>query len=806
MESFVRDLRFAVRMLISRPGFTALAVVCLALGIGASAAIFSVVNGVLLKQLNFPEAKQLVAYGSARGKKAISSMSGPDFVDLRAGTKSADLATYADEVFSLRNGDAAVQLRGARVSSNFFRVLGVSPKLGRAPSLDEELPKQGQVVVLGYAAWQRLFNGDRRVIGRQVRLDAKDYTVIGVMPEGFSYPIYAMDLDAWVPLTLAGDSAFAEQRGMHYLTGVARLKGGATASQLESELQSIETRLSALYPAMNHDRHSSVKDLLEWTVQGSRSSLLVLAGAVGCLLLIACANVANLMLARASLRSKEVAVRAAIGASRSVILRQVLTESVLLAIVGGIAGLLVAVWGTDLLLAIAPRAIPRVQDIGLDWHVVLFTTILTIGTGLLFGAMPAIQMSGADLNGTLKDGGRSVTGSGSGNRTRSTLVIAEVALSLVLLAGAGLLSATLLKLSRVNPGFDVHDLLTAETSLPDVKYKTDAQQAAFYDQLLDKVRAIPGVLAVAGVSVLPLSNNNMLIGFALEGEPRGDGVAPQHGEMLDVVTTDFFSAMKVPLKAGRLFTAQDDSAAPPVIIINEAFAKKFYPGENPIGKRIAAGYNSDTLRAVIGVVGDVRRQALDKEAAPAMYLPYHQASYSGMTLVVRTRGDASNVPAALRHAVASLDPDQTLGKIQPMETVLSTSLSRQRFSASLLGIFAMVALALSAVGIFGVMTAMVTQRTRELAVRLALGAHPRKVLQLVMSHGAWLAGIGIVIGLFGAFALSRVVAGLLYDVKSTDPLTLLSVSVLLAAVALLACYIPARRATRLDPIITLREE
>src|SRR5665647_84301 len=323
--------------------------------------------------------------------------------------------------------------------------------------------------------------------------------------------------------------------------------------------------------------------------------------------------------------------------------------------------------------------------------------------------MPAIQLSSADLNATLKDGGRSVTGSGSGNRTRSTLVIAEVALSLVLLAGAGLLSTTLLKLSKVDPGFDSHDVLTAGTSLPETKYKSDGQQAAFYDLLLDKARTIPGVLGVAGVSVLPLSGNNMVIGFSLEGEPRGDGVPPQHGEMLDVVTTDFFSVMKVPLRAGRLFTIQDDSASTPVIIVNEAFAKKYWPGQSPLGKRVSAGYNSDTLRAVVGVVGNVRRQALDKEAAPAMYLAYHQASYSGLTLLLRTRDNATNVPAPLRRELSSLDPDQTLGKIQPMEVVLASSLARQRFSASLLGIFAMVALALSAVGIFGVMTAMVTQ-------------------------------------------------------------------------------------------------
>jgi putative ABC transport system permease protein len=805
MEPFVRDLRFALRMLISRPGFTVLAVVCLALGIGASAAIFSVVNGVLLKSLPFPNSERLVAYGSSRGKVSIGGLSAPDFVDLRAASTRADLAVSSDESFSLRNNDAAVQMRGARISWNLFRVLEVPPLLGRGPLLEEELPNRGHEVVISYGAWQRQFNGDPKIVGRQVRLDATDYTVIGVMPKGFSYPIRAVDVDAWVPLTLAGDSTFTEQRGMHFLEGVAKLKPNATIAQAQSELQMITDRLAQLYPATNHDRIALVKGLQESIVTGSRSSLLLLAGAVCCLLLIACANVANLMLARSTLRSKEVAVRTAIGASRSVILRQILTESVLLAVVGGVAGLLLAVWGTDLLLALAPRALPRVHDITLDWRVLLFTATVTIGTGLLFGLMPAIQLSSDDLNGTLKEGGRSLTGAGGANRTRSALVIAEVALSLILLAGAGLLSATLLRLQKVDPGFDSTNVLTATTSMPATKYKTDAEQTAFYDLLLDKVRTIPGVIGVAAVSVLPLSGDNMVLGFSLEGEPRGNGVPPAHGEMLDVVTPDFFSVMKIPLKTGRLFTAQEDST-PLVMIVNEAFARQYWPGQNPLGKRVSVGYNSDSLRSVIGVVGDVHRSALDEEAAPAIYLPHRQAVYPSLTLLVRTRDNATNVPAALIRDLAVLDPDQTLGTIRPMRTVVATSLARQRFSASLLGIFAMIALSLSAIGIFGVMTAMVTQRTRELAVRLALGAHPRKVLQLVLSHGASLAGIGILIGLFGAFALSRVVAGLLYNVAATDPFTLGSVSLLLAAVALLACYIPARRATRLDPIITLREE
>jgi putative ABC transport system permease protein len=806
MESFVRDLRFAGRMLISRPGFTVLAVVCLALGIGASAAIFSVVNGVLLKPLPFPHSERLFAYGTSRGKIERGPLSAPDFVDLRSQSTRADLAVYTEQSYTLRNNESAVQLLGAGISSNLFRVLGVNPLLGRGPSLEEELPKRGTVVVISYDAWQRLFNGDPKIVDKQVRIDAKDYIVIGVMPKGFRYPLNGSgDVDAWVPLTLAGDSTFANQRGSHYLTGVGRLKPGASLSEAGSELHAISVRLAEQYPGSNHDRFTNVKDLQESIVTNSRSSLLLLAGAVCFLLLIACANVANLMLARASLRSKEVAVRTAIGASRFVILRQVLTESVLLAAVGGIAGLLLAVWGTALLLRLAPSALPRVQDITLDWRVLAFTTVITIGTGLLFGFMPAIQLSSSDLNGTLKEGGRSVTGAGGGNRTRSALVVTEVALSLILLAGAGLLSATLLRLQKVDPGFDASNVLTAETSLPESKYKTDAQQTAFYDLVLDKIRTIPGVVDAAGVSILPLGGNNMTISVSLEGEPRGDGIPAAHGEMLDVVTPDFFSMMKIPLEAGRFFAAREDST-PLVVIVNEAFAKKYWPGQNPIGKRISVGYNGDSLREIVGVVGDVRRTALNEEPSPAMYLPHHQAAYPALTLLVRTRDHATNVPSALKRELTALDPDQTLGTIRPMQTVLASSLARQRFSASLLGIFAMIALALSAVGIFGVMTAMVTQRTRELAVRLALGAHPRKVLQLVLSHGATLAGIGIAIGLFGAFALSRVVTGMLYDVAPTDPFNLFSVSLLLAAVALLACYIPARRATRLDPIITLREE
>ncbi len=807
METLLRDLRFSLRLLNKRPTFTALAVVCLALGIGASAAIFSVVNGVLLKPLPFPESERLIAFGSQfPGRKGVGQLSGPDFVDLRAGSTRAELAAWTADAFSFRGSATPERLRGARISSNLFRVLRATPRLGRGPIAEEELPKRDHEVVLSYGLWQRALGGDPAALGKTIHLDATEYTVVGVMAKDFSFPPGQGETDLWVPLTLAGDSTFTQSRGSHFLSGVGRLAVGVTLAQSELELGSISKRLARQFPASNSKFTAKVASLQENLVANSRLALFVLAGAVGCLLLISCANVANLMLARATLRSKEVAVRAALGASRSSIMRQLLTESVLLALIGGVAGLILAAWGTDLLLAIAPRALPRVNDVGLDWRVVMFTAVVALGTGLLFGIAPALEMSGSDLHSTLKEGGRSVTGPAKANRLRSVLVIGEVALSLILLAGAGLLSATLFRLGRVDPGFDARDVYTAHISLTETNYPSTAKQIAFFGQLLDRIRTIPGVERVGAVSILPMSGNNMMNGFALDGEPRGEGIPPQHGEQLDVVTPDYFGSMKIPVMRGRGFTTQDDTLSPPVMVVNEAFAAKYWPGQNALGKRVAPGFQNDSLRTVVGVVGDVRRNALNEDPAPAMYLAHAQNGFSQLALTVKGRAKTIGLAAALRREVGAMDPDQSLGQVKPLSSVLTESLSRQRFSASLLGLFAFIALALSAVGIFGVMTAMVTHRTRELAVRIALGADPRKVLQLILSHGATLTAVGIIVGLAGAFALSRLVVGLLYGVGASDPATLAEVSVLLAAVALLACYIPARRATHVDPIVTLRDE
>ncbi len=813
MQSFMRDVRYAVRVLGKRPAFTVLAVICLALGIGANAAIFSVVNGVLLKPLSFPHPDRLIAMATGQPSvHAEGSLSPPDFVDYRAGAKRVELAAWAGALFSFRASDAPKRLRGAVISSNLFHVLGVSPMLGRGPSAEEELPKRDREAVLSWDLWKSELGGDQQIVGKTIRLDATEYTVIGVMPKGFEFPIGTRQpTELWVPLTLAGDSTFEQQRGGHFLRAVGRLAPGVTAEQARAELRSISARLSQLHPATNSKFTANVEPLQENLVGDSRLALLVLAGAVGFLLLIACANVANLMLARATLRTKEVAVRTALGASRMSIVRQLLTESVLLALLGGAVGLLLASWGTDFLLGLATRAIPRVHDVTLDWSVVGFTAAVAIASGILFGLAPALQVTRTDINTTLKEGGRSVTGAGGTNRTRSVLVVAEVALSLMLLAGAGLLSATLLQLQRVDPGFDPRHVATTLLSLSSTTYDSSHKQIAFFDRLVDRVRAIPGVTDAAAVTILPESGSDMVISLSLPDEPHGPDDPPLHAEQLDVASPGYFRTVGIPVRQGRDFTSHDTDKAPWVMVVSESFAKKYWPGQDPIGQRAYVGYGGgfpmdSAARTVVGVVGDVRRYALDEDPRPMVYIPMGQAASGTMTLVARTRGTPENFDGAIRHEVIAMDPDQSMLPVRSFEWILSESLDKQRFSAFLLGLFAVVALALSAVGIFGVMTAMVTQRTREIAVRMALGAQPRDVLRMVVSHGAVLAGLGVVIGLIGAFALSRVIRGLLYGVGATDPVTLLGVSLLLGAVALIACWLPARRATRVDPIVVLREE
>ncbi|HXY32498.1 MAG TPA: ABC transporter permease [Gemmatimonadaceae bacterium] len=809
MDTLFRDIRYSLRLLLKQPGFTTLAIICLALGIGASTAIFSVVNGVLLRPLPFPGAGQLVAAGGrdvTGQRKTVRSSSPPDFVDFRTQAKSAEFAAYYNITYSYRGADVPERVAAAVVSSNLFHVLGVSPMLGRGFLAEEELPKRDREVVLGYDFWKQQFSGDRRAIGKTLRLDATDYVIVGVMPAGFAFPIQAEASRFWTPMTLAGDSTFEQDRGDHYISVVGRMKPGFTVKQVDAELRAISDRLRELHPSMNANFFGGALPLSEQLTGDARPALLVLAGAVCFLLLIACANVANLMLSRVTLRAKEMAVRTALGAARRRIVRQLLTESVILALAGGALGILLASWGKDFLLSTSPMAVPRAAEVSIDWVVVTFTTVVCVLTGVLFGLAPAMQIVRADLNSTLKEAGRSITGPGSARRMRNGLVAAEIALSLMLLAGAGLLSGSLLRLEGVDPGFQSKDVFTARLRIPELKYKSNLQQADFYDALVDRVRAIPGVTSAAAVTVLPLSGNNMMLGMNIEGETRPRPTDFVHVAQFDAVTPDYFRTMEIPLKAGRVFTSHDDSAATPVVIINEALVKTFFPGQNPLGKKIAVAFNEGPMREIVGVVGDIRRSTLSSPPEPTAYTPERQTTMPTMVLVARTAGSNAAFAGAFRRELSALDPDQSASTVRRLDDVIADSLAPRRFTVSLLAIFAVVALSLSAVGVFGVMTSMVTQRSREIAVRVALGARPRDVFSLVLSHGLTLAAIGVGAGLVGAFALSRVLTGLLFGIGATDPFTLATAALLLGAVALIACYLPARRATRLDPITVLKDE
>jgi putative ABC transport system permease protein len=806
MNTLLQDLRYALRTLRKAPGFSAVAVLTLALGIGASTTIFSVVNGVLLRPLPFAEPERLFAVISHAVGDAIGAASPADFVDWRAEARTAELAAYNTTTFSLRGAEAAERIPGARVSAELFRVLRASPALGRTFLPEDEMAGQGQRVVLGYDLWQREFNGAPEIVGQTIRLEAVPYTVVGIMPRGFEFPIEATRAQLWVPLTLAGDASFQNSRGGHSLTVIGRLAPGATEAQLQGELRGIAARLAEQYPATNAEWTVSVRALADELVGGARQALLVLAGAVCFLLLIACANVANLMLARATARARDIAVRFALGASRGAVIRQLVTEGLVLALIGGVVGVVLAAWGVGLILAHAPVALPRLGSISLDGRVLAFTLIVSVASGLLFAIVPAWQAAAVGLHSVLKESGRGVAGGRTTHHLRGGLVVSEIALSLMLLAGAGLLATSFTRLQRLNPGFEPRGHLTTSITLSRTSYPSEDQRRTLFDRILEETRAIPGVDGAGLVTALPLSGRQSVVGMNLEGEAAPASGGFSHAVDFDIVSSDYFRVQGIPLRAGRPFEARDDGAAPLVVIVSQAFANRYWPGQDPIGKRLQLALPRGDSREVVGVVGDIHSKALDKPVAPALYIPLGQMAQGSMALVVQTRGQTGNVPQALREVVARLDPDLALATVRPMEEVLATSLARQQFSALLLGIFAVAALALSAIGIYGVMASLVVQRTREVAIRMALGAQPRDVLGLVVRHSAALTGAGMALGLGGALALSRLLANLLYEVRPGDPLTLAAVSALLGGVALLASYLPARRATRVDPMVVLRSE
>jgi putative ABC transport system permease protein len=804
MENLLQDLRFGVRMLAKKPGFAALAVLALALGIGANSAIFTVVNTVLLRPLPFDDPDQLVWVWDTQPALETAPTSLPDFLDWREQNQSFEYmsAFQAGRMFFDR-GDVPEDVDVGLVTPDMFPLLKVSPALGRAFTEDETQPGRFRVAVLSDRLWRRRFNSDPNVVGQTIQLSGFPYTIIGVMPAGFTYP---NETELWRPLPINKSEA---DRGPHYLRVIARLKPGVSIHQAQAEMSALAGRIAEQFPEKISGHGVKLESLQEVIVGNMRPALFVLLGSVGFVLLIACANVANLLLARSVSRQKEIAVRTALGASRRRIVKQLVTESLLLAMAGGLLGLLLGAWGVSVLTSLSPGDIPRVKEIKLDGWVVAFTLSISILTGVVFGLAPAWQVSKPDLNESLKEGGR--TGAGAGrNRLRSLLVVSEVALALVLLVGAGLMIKSFARLHSVNPGFEPENALTMGVALLRARYSEQAQVESFYRQLFERLGAVPGVQSVGGITELPLGGSNTNDYFSIEGRPplpQGEASIVEYR----VISPNYFKAMGIPLLAGRDVSETDTKQTPNVVVINESFARRHWPDENPIGHRIKLqGQYRDPL-LIVGVVGDVRHFGLDEKPMPEAYAPYLQDPLSDslphfMTLVIRADSGQATLAARLREEIHALDKGTPVIAIKSMNDYLYESLSRRRFNMVLLGIFAGLALLLAAVGIYGVMSYTVTQRTHEIGVRMAIGARARDILRLVIGQAMTLALAGLAIGLVASFALTRLMESLLYGVSATDPLTFILISLVLTGVALGACFIPARRATKVDPGVALRYE
>jgi predicted permease len=804
-EEMWQDLRYGARKLLKSPGFALVAVMTLALGVGANTAIFSVVNAVLLRPLPFPEPERLVrVFGTAARRNSFSRPhSYLNFKDLRAQNQTFEaMAAYTGSSSALSGAEAPEQITGVVASGDIFRVLGTKPLLGRLLEPGDERPGGSNAVVISHGLWQRRFGGDPRIVGRVIKLDGREREVVGVTPADFVFEFVTGAADFWMPID-PSESAY-QHRGAIFLEAIGRLKPGVSLGQAGADLGVVATRLEQQYQDSNAGIGVRLAPAQEELVGDVRPTLLVLLGAVGFVLLIACANVANLLLARAAGRSREIAVRSALGAWRARIVRQLLTESLLLSFAGGGLGLLFALWGVKILSAFVPEDVPRFGETSIDLRVLGFTLAASVLTGFLFGLAPALQSSRFDLNEALKEGGRGGTDGRGRKRVRSLLIVSEVALSLVLLVGAGLLIKSFVKLRNTDPGFDPGNTLTASVSLAPVRYDTDEKVADFCRLLVERVRALPGVESVGAVTPLPLSENNFSFSFSVMGQPP---LPPGQGQSASArfVTPDYFRAQRIPLRAGRAFTEADKAGAPAVIIINEAFARRYLPGVEPLGQRLHLGLNN-IEGEIVGVVGDIRAASLATPAAPEYYVPEAVAGFTDMTLVVRAAGDPASLTPALRQVVSEMDKDQPLYDVRTMDSLVAHSVARQRFSMALIGVFAALAMLLAAVGIFSVMSFLVAQRTHEIGLRIALGARPRDILSMVVRQGASLTAAGIGIGIVAAFALTRLMTGLLYEVSATDPLVYGVITLLLAAVALLACYVPARRATKVDPLIALRYE
>ncbi len=814
MHSLLQDLRFAIRQLRKSPGFALTTILTLALGIGATTAIFSLINAVLLRPLPFPEPDRVMSVtsldSSAGGASLPTNVSYPNFFDWRSRNRTFEaLASRRRDNVTLTGAGNPQQLEMQIVSADFLRVLGVNPMLGRGFVADDEKPGS-HVALLSHQTWLSSFGGARDIVGQAITLDGDRYTVIGVMPKDFMFPLQKPEPALWTSLAddAAGKDPQTAQRGASMLTVIGRLKPGVSIAEANADLGLIAQNLALQYPDNNkHLAGAKVTPELEDIVGNISGALRVLFAAVIFVLLIACANVAGLMLTRAARRRPEMAVRAALGATSFGIIRQVLVESVFLSLCGGATGVVLSALLLRTMLHFVPENLPRLSQVSLDGPVLAFAALASVLTGILFGVLPGWRMSRLDPSTALREGTRSVTSGRGQHRLNDILVVAETAIGLILLVGAGLLIHSFVRVLNVDPGFDPHHVLSASISLSDNQYP-DLKKVHFYDELLARVSAIPGVESAAAGFPVPLARNNIGVTFAIEGRPVAKGDEP--GEAISIITPEFFRTLRIPILSGRAFQPTDATNRQQVVIINQAFARKYFPGEDPLGKRIEPGLHDDinrpSMRLIVGVVGDVKRGGITAEMPAQMYVPYQQAIVFSPPLVIRTTGDPLSVVGSLRTQLSQLDSNISLFRVATLDDYVAQSAAQPRFQTVLISFFAAMALLLSAIGLYAVLSYMVAQRTLEIGLRLALGAQRENVLQLILRRGLLLAATGLAVGLCGSLLLTRFLEDMLYGVRPFDPLTFVGVSAVLLLVSLIASSVPAYRAARLDPMRTLREQ
>ncbi|HEY6183604.1 MAG TPA: ABC transporter permease [Terriglobales bacterium] len=812
MNSLIQDIRFGSRMLLKAPGFTAVAVIVLALGIGANTAIFSVVNAVLLRPLPYPQPDRLVQIWHTPPQSSFPgitrfSVSPANYLDWANQSRSFEqMAIYGFMSLNLTGKGEPESILATRVSSNFFSVLKTQPMAGRVFSSEEDSDGHGKVVVISHSFWQSHFGADPNVVGQTISLNSESYTIVGIMPAKFAFPTSSdpkFQTQMWTPIAWTDKDRAV--RGNHNYLVIGRLKLNADLQQAKAEMNTISSRLEQQYPADDKGWGATVIPMREQMVGEVRTALMILCGAVGFVLLIACANVANLVLVKTLARQKEIAIRTALGASSARVLRQILAETLMLSLCGGVLGLAVAHFGVRLIVAFLAQRLPFAANISLDISVLSFTLLVSLLTGVIAGVVPAFRATKTNLNDSLKAGlGRTDADSG-GNRTRSVLVVSEMALSLVLLIGAGLMIRSLSHLRNVDPGMDTHNVVIADLQLSRVKYAKPQQQFAFYDQLVQRLRTLPGVESASAIDIMPLSDGGSIQPIAVEGRPMVP-MADQPEVAVRVVEPEFMRTMRIPLLQGRMLNTADTEDRPQAILISDAMAKRIWPGENPVGKRLTMTFFPEKIREVVGVVGNVKQDGLDvAEPAATLYLPMAQAARPFMTVAVRAT-QPGNMAAAIANAVHEIDREQPVNDVVTMDTVMADSVSRQRFNMLLLGTFAGLALVLAAIGLYSVLAYSVRRRVREIGVRMALGAQRMDVIRMILGQGVRLALIGVAIGVVAAFVLTRLMASQLFQVSATDPLTFIGVAGMLVLVAIAACYIPARRASKVDPMVALRYE